>query len=329
METRLATESDIPEIVCLLKEGLGASLTPKSEQYWRWKHYANPFGKSIVLLAVEKNKIIGVRSFMRWQWKSGEERIEAVRGVDTVVHVDHQRNGIFGNMTLELMKYCREQGYHLLFSTPNAKSKRGYLKLGWPRPGHLPVNLKIIKPLSVVLNRLGGRSVEPDQGGINDSVNYFLSKPELPRLLENNDRHYVSRIITAHTVETLQWRYLNVPVGQYYALGVEEQGIKALCFYRIKACSLGKEMRITDIFLDSPEYELTLKSALKQQIIEQDIDYVISGSFSVTNLLNGPLSLKKFYIGPSVNLHEINLPDLKRFAGFSNWNPSLGDLELF
>lgn len=329
METRLATENDIGEIVSLLEQELGTSLTPKSEHYWRWKHYDNPFGKSIVLLAIENGRIIGVRSFMRWQWKSGEERIEAVRGVDTVIHSDHQGKGIFGNLTMELMDQCRDLGYHLLFSTPNARSKRAYLKLGWEKPGHLPVNLKIIKPFTLVINKLGGRKIDANSNDAYDSVNYFLSKPEIRKLLENNDRHYASRIITAHTVDSLLWRYLHVPVAQYYALGVEEQGIKALCFYRIKTSSLGKEMRITDIFLDSPEYENTLKGALKQHIIEHDIDYMVSGSFSVTNLVDGFFSVKKWYIGPWVTLHEIKLPDLKRFTGFANWNPSLGDLELF
>jgi GNAT superfamily N-acetyltransferase len=329
METRLATESDIPEIVNLLKEGLKASPTPKSEQYWRWKHYANPFGKSVVLLAVKNAKIIGVRSFMRWQWKSGNERIESVRGVDTVVHADHQGNGIFGNLTIELMNHCRQQGYHFLYSTPNEGSKRGYLKLGWERPGHLPVDIKIIRPVSVVMNRFGGRKGEEVNSLPDQSVSYFLSKPELPKLLENNDRHYVTGIITAHTVESLQWRYLHVPVGRYYALGVEEHGVKALCFYRIKTSSLGKEMRITDIFLESPEYENELRGALRQHIIEHDIDYVAAGSFSIANLAGGLFSLRKIYIGPAVNLHEINLPDLKRFTAFTNWNPSLGDLELF
>jgi N-acetylglutamate synthase-like GNAT family acetyltransferase len=329
METRFATEDDIPAIIDLLKTGLGEALVPKSESYWRWKHLENPFGDSLVLLAVKKETIIGVRTFMRWQWKVGAEPIEAVRGVDTVIHPDHQGNGIFGELTMELMKKCEERGYHILFSTPNERSKRGYLKLGWERPDHLPVNIKVIRPFRMLTNVLGkSKPIEPSRG-VHDSIAYYLSRPDLDTLLVMNEKHYPSKIITAHTRQSLQWRYADVPVGRYYAIGVEEHGTKALCFYRLKSTSAGTEMRITDIFLESALFEKNLKRVLLKKIAEHDVDFVTSGSFNVADLVSGALALSRKSIGPCVTTHKISLPDLNNFGGFANWSPSLGDLELF
>ena len=95
MEIREATESDIPDIVALLKKSLGESLMPKTEAYWRWKHLINPFGTSPVLLCWENDKLVGVRAFMRWEWHKGEQVYHALRAVDTATHPEYQGRGLF------------------------------------------------------------------------------------------------------------------------------------------------------------------------------------------------------------------------------------------
>ena len=69
MTIRASTEADVPRIIELLKSSLGETLMPKSEAFWRWKHWENPFGKSPVLLAFENETLIGVRAFMKWEWR--------------------------------------------------------------------------------------------------------------------------------------------------------------------------------------------------------------------------------------------------------------------
>lgn len=328
MEFRSAEECDIPEIISLLRLGLGESLIPKTERYWRWKHLANPFGNSSVLLAVDGNRIIGVRTFMRWQWKSGEEVFNAVRGVDTVIHPDYQGNGIFGKLTLALVNECRQQGSHLLYSTPNGRSKRGYLKLGWEATDNLPVNVRITKPFSMAVNLLYKNKNQATTGN-DGSVHHYLNNPGLARLITLNDALQPSRIITAHTIQTLRWRYADVPVAQYFAAGSEEDGLKALFFYRIKNTRAGKELRITDVFLDSLPRGEDLKIILKRKIREHRVDYITSGSFGAVNIISGVLSVSKKAIGPVVNVRNIMMPDMNRFAKFAGWSPSFGDLELF
>ena len=93
MIIRKATESDIPEIIDLLKRSLGESLIPKSEPLWRWKHLENPFGPSPCLLAEENGKLIGVRAFLRWDYVENQQIYHAYRAVDTATHPDHQGKG--------------------------------------------------------------------------------------------------------------------------------------------------------------------------------------------------------------------------------------------
>lgn len=330
MEIRLAEKGDIPEIVNLLKLGLGESLLPKSEIYWQWKHQDNPFGKSLVLLAIDKNKIVGVRTFMRWKWRSGNQIVEAVRGVDTVVHPDYQGNGMFGKLTLALIDHCREKRYGLLFSTPNKKSKRGYTKLGWAEAGRLPIQMKMIKPVSMMLDVMLRKNAWQNNASKSDeSISYYLSNEGLPKLISANNLLYGTHAITEHTVDTLKWRYANVPVAEYYAGGLEDNELRALFFFRIKHTFIGKELRITDVFLSDRKYAQDLKQILDSKAHEHNADYITSGSFGVSNLLGTNILVLKRKVGPTVMIHNIMLPDLNNFTAFKRWSPSFGDLELF
>ncbi len=195
---------------------------PKSENFWRWKHFENPFGKSFIMLATDDSGIVGVRSFMRWQWKTRTTLLESVRGVDTVVHPRYQRQGMFGKLTLALARYSRAQGIDFLFSTPNNGSNRAYGKLGWQEAGRLPVNVKLARPFSMAF-KLVYKSAAfplPEKPG-DGSVDRYLNHPGLPSLLACNDALYGINIISFHTVNSLRWRYQNVPVARYYAIAIE------------------------------------------------------------------------------------------------------------
>ncbi len=290
---RMADEHDIPAIVELLKSGLGESLMPKSENFWRWKHFENPFGKSFVLLATDDSGIVGVRSFMRWQWKTRTTLLESVRGVDTVVHPRYQRQGMFGKLTLALAKYCRSQSIDFLFSTPNNGSNRAYAKLGWRETGRLPVNVKLARPFSMAFKLVYKRAAFPLPEKASDgSVDYYLNHTGLSSLLASNDALHGISIISSHTLNSLRWRYQNVPVARYYAIGIERQGmLKALLFYRIKHSSAGRELRVTDTFVESTSYGPELARLLKTAVIEHQVEYITSGSFGLAKIASGWLAL--------------------------------------
>src|SRR4051812_2685130 len=100
MIVRPSTSADIPEIIDLLKKSLGETVTLKTENFFLWKHAQNPFGSSKILLAIEDEKIIGIRAFMYWNWVSDKQVISAVRAVDTATDPDFQGKGIFKKLTM-------------------------------------------------------------------------------------------------------------------------------------------------------------------------------------------------------------------------------------
>ena len=329
MQFRFAKDEDIPAIVDLLKQSLGESLLPKSEIYWRWKHIQNPFGVSPVLLAVEGSTIIGVRAFMRWRWIDNARVVEAVRAVDTATHPAYQGKGIFSKLTLTLLEQCMQDGYRLIFNTPNNKSMPGYLKMGWLSGGNLPVRMKIIRPIHIAFNLLFGAGAhepikEPDQ-----SLDKYLDHPGLSDLLKDHRLKYKSYLISDHSPTTLEWRYKNVPGVTYYAAGIDNaNNLKGLFIYRLKKTKFGVELRITDLFQRSNADTHELRNLLKEKIRLHKVDYVSIEDVTKKSILSGLLAFSHKSIGPIVTVRSIG-EDLEPYLQFRRWNPSVGDLELF
>lgn len=128
-------EKDIEEIVQLINAGLDPSYT---EDFFRWKHVDNPFGKSYGLLATQEGRIVALRMFMFWDFSStnGNEKISAIRPVDTLVDKNQRGKGLFKKLTLQGLEECQNR-YDLVFNTPNDNSLPGYLKMGWERLEHV------------------------------------------------------------------------------------------------------------------------------------------------------------------------------------------------
>mgnify|MGYP002795148800 CR=1 FL=1 len=155
MQIREATEQDIPEILEVLKASLGETSSKKTEAVWRYKHVDNPFGRSLVLIAVENEEIIGVRALMRWKWQLGKQEFSAFRAVDTATHPEHQGKGIFKKLTLRAIEIAKENGDDFIFNTPNTQSLPGYLKMGWKEVDKLKIRVKPTNPLNWSGNKTG------------------------------------------------------------------------------------------------------------------------------------------------------------------------------
>lgn len=325
---RLAEDRDVPEIVALLNVCLGDVPFTKTVEYWKWKHQDNPFGQSAVLLAEDHGSIVGVRSFMRWHWWHKGKIIRSVRGVDTAMMPEYRGKGLFGELTLKLMEKSRQEGESFLFSTPNPGSGRAYAKLGWRRT-RLPVRIRIVKPLSLLRNGvIKGPAVSAENEMENEPAEKYVRHPDFERLVATNRKFYDSKVIAAHNAASLLWRYARVPVENYYGAGIEDDGLRAVCFYRLKVSRLGKELRITDVFLESRSWLPGFKKKIDSVIKANEIDYVTCGSFAAYDVL-GNRSVQTALLGPKVTVHNILLNDPHPFIKFSSWSPMLGDLELF
>ena len=138
-EVRTGTRSDIPRILELLQAALGETpLLKRTPDLFSWKHFDNPFGHSLLLVAEMNDSIVGVRALMRWDLEAQDgSTLRCLRAVDTATHPRAQGRGVFRTLTMSAVDEARELGYDMIFNTPNEKSAPGYLKMGWRDVGHI------------------------------------------------------------------------------------------------------------------------------------------------------------------------------------------------
>lgn len=309
MTIREATDSDIPEIVDLLKTSLGERQISKSEELWKWKHYSNPFGASPVLLAETQGRIIGVRTFLRWDFDLGEELIQGYRAVDTAIHPDFQRKGIFKTLTLTLIEKSSQHIQRLIFNTPNPQSTPGYLKMGWQKWGKLPLHIGV--NLKTNTKPVEKTNWEELQG--------------LITAIEARAIQSIARVKTYMKPGYLNWRYRDCPIAQYQAVSDRKT---FLLIYRVKKSKFGNEFRICDLLLaktlDTNEVN-DMNEQIRTAIHRSNCQLVTYSGLQEKEHLTF-LPSPKIPVGPLVTLRQLHA-DFNPFA--LSWGWSIGDLELF
>lgn len=313
MNIREATESDIPEIVKVLKASLGEKDLSLSETIYRYKHIDNKFGKSIVLIAEEKNRIVGVRAFMGWEWQSQEQKFIAYRAVDTATLPSHQGKGIFKKLTLAAVEIAKKSGVHFIFNTPNEKSRPGYLKMGWEPVGKIEIG---IRP------SLGFLSVNRKADSYQIQNSSTSEKTESLCSLWNKKLSDSKGFFTPKSLAYLEWRYQENPLQDY---SVSMNDSYYLATY-LKKRGRFRELRIAEFIFDDAK----MSSKKVRQIIK-DLEKKFSAhliSFSPKLL---EMKGKKGSFGPLLVLNDLNLisEDKLILSDISNWYSSIGDLELF
>lgn len=305
------------KIVALLKATLGEKFTPKSIELWLWKHNENPFGKSISVYAFSDHELIGIRTFMIWQFYKHNETLMCARAVDTAVHKTMQGKGIFTKLTLKAIDIAKFNQIKLIFNTPNKASKNGYLKMGWIKKGKMPIrvafNFWFPKNHSVL---------EYEQiANENKLPNNFC----LDSLITNNN-NYETKI----SKEYINWRYVKCPLHKYIFLYKKD---KYLIILRSKNLNKFIELRICDVFINNS------KESVKESISElkKKIQLISPVIITCAQIDSIP---KYFYkklgflpaikIGPLITLKNVdNENTTNLFEKFNKWQPSLGCMELF
>ncbi|MDR5590569.1 GNAT family N-acetyltransferase [Christiangramia sp. SM2212] len=304
MIIREATVNDIAEILFVLKRSLGETSSKKTEDVWRYKHIDNPFGRSLVLVAEEKNKIVGVRAFMRWKWQRENQIYNSYRAVDTATDPSHQGKGIFKKLTLKALEIAKEEGGEFIFNTPNEQSKPGYLKMGWQEVGRLNVALRPVLNIGtsnnqhchIIKNNLGLDVIEKYKGCKMDSNKIFTPK----------NRDYIN------------WRYKKCRLQNYWIF--EDSNVFLACYPKKR--KFITELRVSEAIFTNSIGRKTLNKKLLE--INKKIG---------ANLISDSTGLLRYKLvgnfGPDFTIRNLNNQNLDNTFMLEYWDYSLGDLELF
>ncbi|MDR7453264.1 MAG: GNAT family N-acetyltransferase [Armatimonadota bacterium] len=332
--TRAYQADDEASVLALLREVLGGGRGfERSEAFWRWKHFENPFGASLLTLATN-GEVLGLRAFMRWEFHDGERTLRAVRAVDTATHPAARRGGVFSRLTAQAVDEARAAGVDLIFNTPNAVSLRGYLKLGWTYVGRLRPLVRVLRPLRIAAALLGRPAPDDHKpaAALPSIADLLAHRGALDSLLAANDRLTGGGLRTARSTGFLRWRYGQAPSLAYAAWWVGPEPAAAAAIVRQNRRRGLRELMISDLLL-GPDGPARAAGMVRELARAVPADYMVAHAAGGTPharalLRAGFLPVPR--LGPYFTIRPLSaLAAPLAGAGPRAWRLALGDLEVF
>jgi GNAT superfamily N-acetyltransferase len=325
LDVRRATDDDLSAVLELLQAALGWVPDDAYARFFAWKHHQSPFGRSPAWVAVDPeagDRVVGFRTFSRWQFARGDTVVDAVRAVDTSTHPDYQGRGIFSLLTRRALDELRAEGVAFVFNTPNDRSRPGYFKMGWQLVERLPVAATPRSPLSLVrmirARTPADKWSAPTEAGM--PVADVLADGAVIAALLEAARPADDRLYTHRTPAYLAWRYGFAPL--HYRAVVAPAGLASgVVVFRLRRRGAALEAAVCEQIVPAGD-ERTGAALVRRVLRDTGADHAvqIGRPRPASGLLPVPGQ------GPTLvwrDLAEPAMPPADR------WSLGLGDIELF
>ncbi|MGH8978827.1 MAG: GNAT family N-acetyltransferase [Acidimicrobiia bacterium] len=322
VEVRAMQAEDRDAVIVLLSATQSWVPSELFDRFFSWKHLESPFGASPAWVATVGGRVVGFRTFVRWEFEHPDGRVRrAVRAVDTATHPEYQGRGIFRRLTMQSLDELRTDGVDFVFNTPNDKSRPGYLKMGWREVGRLPAAVRP-KSAGAVVRMLRSR-VPAERWSLvstgGDAAVDVLSDSGTAALLASLAPAAALR--TRRTVDYLRWRYSFEPLT-YRALALDDDTERGVAVFRVRRRGTATEAALCEVLVPSADIAAahTLERAVGNAT---DADYVIrlGGSSATSKFLRLPGQ------GPMLTWRDVSGSQTP--PGIDDWQLQLGDVELF
>jgi GNAT superfamily N-acetyltransferase len=320
VDVRPFEEADQPAVLALLESSLGWTRDERHARFFAWKHRQNPFGASPAWVATDGSRVVGFRTFLRWEFVHEERIVPAVRAVDTATHPEYQGRGIFARLTEHAIDALRDDGVAFVFNTPNDQSRPGYLRMGWRPLARLPVFARPRSPAAV------GRLVRARTPADKWSVPTAAGLPAAEVLADHSGVAGVMASLPRDGLRTrrsrayLAWRYGFETLG-YRAVTSGHGPGGGVVFFRLRRRGQAVEAAICDELVPGGDPEIT-RGLLRAVLRTTGADHAVrlGSSRPRAGFVRVPGQ------GPTLVARAVADTDLPEPAG---WRLTLGDIELF
>lgn len=287
-----------------------------------------------MLVAEADGRIIGLRAFMRWRFRTGDRMLHAVRAVDTATHPDYQGRGVFLRLTRQALEELRHD-VDLVFNTPNDNSLRGYLKMGWHLVGKVPIWVRVRRPGRLVAHRRTIREAPPTSMDVptaraGTAAAVLAKADDVASLLlrvETSDE----RLRTPLDVDVLRWRYA-APSFLDYRVVCEHEGeeLRGLGIFRVRPRGQLLESTVAELIVP-PGDGRTLRRLLRRIAGAARVDHLtcrlpVSWTPGASAFRSG---LVRAPGGMTFVVNPLRPPIQPNPGVLRSWALSLGDLEVF
>ena len=315
---------DGPAVLAVLGASLGWQDRSVFAEYVQWKHRSSPFGPSPGWVAEVDGEVVGVRLFMRWDFRRDGATLRAVRAVDTATLPSHQGQGIFRRLTLEGLEDLRADGIEFVFNTPNAQSGPGYLKMGWQEVGTIPLEVRF-RPTRLhrsmrarAAGERWGLAVDlgiPASVGLADDsaiIDLLAAAPPPP-----------SGALAIHrTPAYLRWRYAGLPRLGYRIEALGPDLAEGFVIFRLRRRGAATELDLLDSLLP-PAATKAAQRVVAKLLVASGADHLVAAAGSAP--VRGAIRLRR--LGPALVWRGVQPGALR--PPLEQWRLNLGDIELF
>ena len=337
---------DEEAILALLRLTVGeTSASRKTAEYWRWKHFDNPFGRSYSVCAWDdqQGEVVGLRTLMWWSFRNRDGTPHrAVRAVDTATHPDHQRRGIFSALTRFAIDDLCDQEVCFIFNTPNGNSLPGYLKMGWRVVARWPLYMRPVRWLKTGRKLLARR---PSNDAMSEGLagaagnlmswQQFRSQHDADLALLLSAHETLRRQVgyrTERSLAYLDWRYGAHPEIEYGVHTLHDgAGLAGVVVARpVRGIAGLQALVITEMLLRTPTRRAGVR-LLRSLLRASGSDYVVA-HFAPGTIERQALVLAGFVRAPrrgyTFVARSLNpAPADPTLPG--SWDLTLGELEIF
>lgn len=271
---------------------------------WRWMFMDNPFGGSVINLAFEKDKLVGLYPILKMNIciKNSSNKIGQL--ADTMTHPKHRRKGIGLSLGKKSITQLIEQGTPLAFCFPTKGAYRLHKKHGWVDLCYVQT---MIKPLNLVnifksfpyLKILGPPKYRINQNLKNNNFTRNDSK-SLGKIVISQISRFDSRfnlfnlklakeysIFIERNQEYLNWRYVENPMQKYIIFTLEIDSVLSgyIILERkiIDKLVFGRILDITCYPNKNYLYQALIKTAI-EYFRKEKVDAIFTGIVGNTNL---------------------------------------------
>ncbi|QZY55545.1 GNAT family N-acetyltransferase [Crassaminicella profunda] len=285
-------------------------------EWWEWKYEKNIFGKPIIYVAEQDNKIIGVRPFWPWKLSIRGEEFNCFQPLDSAVDKEFRGKGLFSKLTKTAIKE-NKGNIDLIFNFPNEQSIGSYLRLGWTFIGNLQWYVKankIFKCYELIKNYSGFESYHLDKDDL-------ISEEKIKQV--KNNFNFNGKLKTLKTEEFLSWRFLEHPKINYGMNIIEKNRKKLIYIYEINQNDYGRELIVLDYF-----GEMVLFEDMLREVDHLSKKYHVAYTL-ILKKFNTPMKklIKNFYIKKKKKnfvVLPLNLGLENIVTQYNNWDLFLG-----
>ncbi|MDQ6834735.1 MAG: GNAT family N-acetyltransferase [Actinomycetota bacterium] len=327
---RLYREEDEPAVLSLLHTAFGrwpddVDVRDPTELF-RWKHMANPLGRSVMVVAEADGTLIGFAAWVLWRMSASGQTFAAFRGVDLAVHPRHRRKGVAAALTRDGINHFPKDAA-FTFSEPNELRRSGSLKGGTAEVGAFPLLVRLRAPLRTAARLIDRNSRTMAVVHAESAAEALRDHEGVAALLAHVEQSDV-RLSTVKDPDYLAWRYGGLPY--YRAIREHRDGrLAGLAIFRVR--SRGRSL-VTNLceLLVPPGDRATSRRLLHRVVHAAAVDYIIchfpAGSTARQAAMRcGFLRLRS---GPVPTLRRIRDDITPDPGDRRSWAICLGDLDL-